>query len=114
MHVRARPYPFLRPHSRMQLLTARCIKARTVHERDLRARTNVYPRRFTINFGNRRLEKERTKERERKKTLETIYVERVRIDRVCLMATLVHDIIIDRGLSYCGKDVENCKWLSKL
>lgn len=40
-------------------------------------------------------------------------VERVRIDGVRLMATPVHDIIIDRGLSYCGKNVENCKWLSK-
>lgn len=98
----------------MQLLTARHIKARTraVHERDLRVRTNVHPRRFTIDFGNRRREGERKKKRE--KACETIYgVERVRIDGVRLMATPVHDIIIDRGLSYCGKNVQNRKWLSE-
>ena len=104
----------------MQLLTARHIKAwtRVVRECDLQARTNVHLRRFTINFENRKLEKERKRKRERgggkgrrQKACETIYdVECVRIDGVRLMAILMHDIIIDRGLSYCGKNVENRKW----
>lgn len=55
-------------YARMHSLTVRRIKARTriVHGRDLRARTNVLPRRFTVNFGNRKSrEREREKEKEK-------------------------------------------------
>lgn len=73
--------------------------------------TYGHARTFTLGDSRSTLEI-RDEMRERESACETIYVERVRIDRVRLMATPKHDIIIDR-LSYCGKNVENRKWLSK-
>lgn len=49
----------LRTHALVDDDVPHKVPMRIVHERDLRARTNLLPRRFTIDFENWRIEKER-------------------------------------------------------